>query len=80
MNCGDIGKPGIIEALGRIASVTTIPDNSDKDDWARRYAETKRIPLAGRLHDRTTLQIVPVRAASTWSLLATPHLAEDRQG
>jgi predicted phosphodiesterase len=39
---GDIGNPGIIAALGRIAPVTAIKGNVDTADWAREYS------LAGR--------------------------------
>jgi putative phosphoesterase len=60
---GDIGKPGIIQALRRIAPVTAIRGNVDKDDWASEYSETETVRLAGRtffvLHDLKALRIDP---------------------
>jgi uncharacterized protein len=60
---GDIGDPGIIDALGRIAPVTAIRGNVDTGDWARAYAEIKLVRLAGRsiyvLHDLKSLRIDP---------------------
>ncbi|WP_245284759.1 metallophosphoesterase family protein [Bradyrhizobium sp. th.b2] len=61
---GDIGQPGIITALRRIAPVTTIRGNIDSGDWASAYADTELVRLAGRtifvLHDLKTLRINPV--------------------
>lgn len=61
---GDIGGPDIVAALRRIAPVTAIRGNVDTADWARAYAETERVHLAGRsifvVHDRKTLRIDPV--------------------
>ena len=60
---GDIGDPGIITALRRIAPVTAIRGNVDTGDWAKEFAETERVQLAGRLfyvlHDLNTLQVDP---------------------
>ncbi|WP_338828002.1 metallophosphoesterase family protein [Bradyrhizobium sp. 27S5] len=61
---GDIGQPGIITALRRIAPVTTIRGNIDSGDWASAYADTELVRLVGRtifvLHDLKTLRINPV--------------------
>ena len=61
---GDIGRPEIIDALRRIASVTAIRGNVDIGDWAVAYPETKIVRLAGRsiyiLHDLKTLQVDPI--------------------
>lgn len=58
---GDIGDPGIIVALARIAPVTAIRGNVDRAGWARDYAETALVCLADRsiyvVHDLKTLQI-----------------------
>jgi uncharacterized protein len=60
---GDIGKPGIIEALRRIAPVTVIRGNVDTGDWALEYPEIARLELAGHsiyvLHDLKALDIEP---------------------
>jgi putative phosphoesterase len=61
---GDIGDPGIIVALARIAPVIAIRGNVDRAGWARDYAETELVRLADRsifvVHDLKTLQIDPV--------------------
>jgi putative phosphoesterase len=61
---GDIGRPDIIDELRRVAPVTAIRGNVDKDDWAKDYAETETVRLADRsfyiLHDLKALSIDPV--------------------
>ena len=63
IHAGDVGRPGIVEALGRIAVVTAIRGNVDTGDWARAYPEETTVELAGRcilvLHDRNELRIDP---------------------
>ena len=61
VHAGDIGRPEIIDALRRIAPVTAIRGNVDSAEWAREYADTKLVSLAGKsiyiLHDLKTLHI-----------------------
>src|SRR4030095_6083005 len=63
VHAGDIGRPEIIDALRRIAPVTAIRGNVDSGEWARAYADTKLVSLAGKsiyiLHDLKTLLINP---------------------
>ena len=63
IHAGDIGRPEIVDALRRIAPVTAIRGNVDSGEWAREYADTKIVRLAGKsiyvLHDLTTLHIDP---------------------
>ena len=60
IHAGDIGAPGIVEALCRIAPVTAIRGNVDGGQWAREYPDTKLVRLAGKSiyvpHDLKTLQ------------------------
>lgn len=60
---GDIGRPGIIEALRLIAPVTAIGGNVDGAGWADVYPETASVRLSDRsifvLHDLKTLRIDP---------------------
>jgi putative phosphoesterase len=60
VHAGDIGRPEIIDALRRIAPVTAIRGNVD-GEWAREYADTELVRLAGKsiyvLHDLKTLHI-----------------------
>jgi putative phosphoesterase len=63
IHAGDIGRPEIVDALRRTAPVTAIRGNVDSGQWAREYADTKLVHLAGKsiyvLHDLKTLQIEP---------------------
>jgi uncharacterized protein len=63
VHAGDIGRPEIIDALRRIAPVTAIRGNVDTGEWAREYADTELVHLAGKsiyiLHDLNTLHIDP---------------------
>jgi uncharacterized protein len=59
VHAGDIGRPEIVDELRRIAPVTAIRGNVDTGEWAREYADTKLVSLAGKsiyiLHDLNTL-------------------------
>src|ERR1700752_195404 len=61
VHAGDIGRPEIVETLRRIATVTAIRGNVDSGEWAREYANTKLVSLAGKsiyiLHDLNTLRM-----------------------
>jgi putative phosphoesterase len=63
---GDIGAPEIIPELEKIAPVTAIRGNVDTQEWARRFAETEVIELAGRhlyvIHDANALDLNPKAA------------------
>jgi putative phosphoesterase len=75
VHAGDIGNPDIIGQLRRIAPVTAIRGNVDTGDWAREYAETELMQLAGKslyvLHDLKALQIDPT--ARGIDLVASGH-------
>jgi len=64
IHAGDIGRPDVLAGLRRIAPVTAIRGNGDTGDWARDYADTELVQLAGQsmyvLHDLKTLRIDPV--------------------
>jgi putative phosphoesterase len=47
LHAGDIGAPGIVEALGALAPVTAIRGNVDKGAWAAAYPEIATLTLAG---------------------------------
>ena len=72
---GDIGDPGIIPTLRRIAPVTAIRGNVDTGEWATEFAENKSVRLAGRLfyvlHDLNTLQVNP--AAEGIDVIVSGH-------
>jgi len=72
---GDIGDPGIIPTLRRIAPVTAIRGNVDTGEWATEFAENESVRLAGRLfyvlHDLNTLQVNP--AAEGIDVIVSGH-------
>ena len=59
IHAGDIGAPGIIEALEAIGPTTAIRGNVDTASWAARFPETVTFHLGGLrihvLHDRKVL-------------------------
>jgi uncharacterized protein len=66
IHAGDIGAPGVIEGLRRIAPVTAIRGNVDRGAWAAAYPPTEFVKLGGRLfhvlHDVKQLDLDPVAA------------------
>ena len=47
LHAGDIGAPGIVEALGALAPVTAIRGNVDRGDRTAAYPETRTVTLGG---------------------------------
>ena len=75
VHAGDIGRPGIIERLRRIAPVVAIRGNVDVGPWAESYPQTETVRLGGHaihiLHDIHDLQLDPV--ASGISVVVSGH-------
>lgn len=63
IHAGDIGGPDVIAELEKIAPVTAIKGNIDKEAWAAPYSDDETIKLAGRLiyvlHNRHDLGLDP---------------------
>jgi uncharacterized protein len=63
---GDIGGPGILEALARIAPLTAVRGNNDTDAWATTLQETERMTFGHAhvfvVHDIAQLDIDPPAA------------------
>lgn len=63
IHAGDIGRPEIVAALGRIAPVSAIRGNIDTAAWAEDFPEELRLEFAGRkvhvIHDRNGLDQDP---------------------
>lgn len=61
IHAGDIGAPGVLDGLRRIAPVTAIRGNVDAGSWATGYNDSEIVHLGGRnfyiLHDLKTLSI-----------------------
>lgn len=63
IHAGDIGNGEIIRTLRAIAPVAAIRGNVDQGEWAKDFADTESVRLAGKeffvIHDLKTLQIDP---------------------
>ena len=66
IHAGDIGAPEIIPALEKIAPVSAIRGNVDRQPWTKKFPETEVVELAGvhiyLIHDLKALDLNP-RAA-----------------
>ena len=73
VHAGDIGAPDVLEALGRIAPVTAVRGNNDRDGWAADIPETDVLEIGGVslyvLHDLHELDLDP-RAAGFAAVIA----------
>lgn len=60
---GDIGNPGILEALAAIAPLTVVRGNNDREPWADGIAEAECLKVDGVLihavHDLSQIGIDP---------------------
>lgn len=67
LHAGDIGDPAILVALARIAPVTAVRGNNDRDAWAEALPESADVVFqrvrVHLLHDLATLSIDPRAAA-----------------
>lgn len=63
IHAGDIDKPAILEALGRIAPVVAVRGNMDRGKWAGKLPETEVVELGHTilyiLHDALKLDLEP---------------------
>ena len=86
VHAGDIGSPDVLAALGRLAPVTAVRGNNDRDAWAAALPETEVVEIGGVslyvLHDLHELDLDP-RAAGFAAIIAghshQPRL-EERDG
>lgn len=81
IHAGDIGSPDIIPALEKIAPVMAIRGNVDTQPWARRYAETEVVELAGLhiyvIHDLNALDLNP--KAAGFAAVISGHSHQPKQ-
>jgi uncharacterized protein len=66
VHAGDIGAPDVLEALGRIAPVTAVRGNNDRERWAADIPETDVLEIGDVslyvLHDLHELDLDPQAA------------------
>jgi uncharacterized protein len=81
VHAGDIGAPEVLAALGRIAPVTAVRGNNDREAWAAGIPETDVVEIGGAslyvLHDLHELDLDP-RAAGFAAVIAG-HSHQPRQ-
>jgi putative phosphoesterase len=73
VHAGDIGSPDVLTALGRIAPVSAVRGNNDRDAWAKAIPETDVVEVGDVslyvLHDLHELDLDP-RAAGFAAVIA----------
>ncbi|MFC5694897.1 metallophosphoesterase family protein [Pseudomonas sp. GCM10022186] len=47
LHAGDIGKPGILDALRQLAPLSVVRGNNDREDWADAVPEVEELRLGG---------------------------------
>ena len=81
IHAGDIGAPEIIPALEKIAPVTAIRGNIDKEPWTKQFRETEVVELAGVyiyvIHDVNAIDLNP-RAAG-FAVVISGHSHQPKQ-
>ena len=86
VHAGDVGGPGVLEELGRVAPVVAVRGNNDRGEWAGALAGYEAVEVNGAfvyvLHDLKELDIAP--AAAGFRVVVSGHshkpLAEERRG
>src|SRR5689334_9788842 len=81
IHAGDIGSPDIITDMEKIAPVTAIRGNVNTQSWARRFAETEVVELAGLhiyvIHDLNALDLNP--KAAGFAAVISGHSHQPKQ-
>jgi putative phosphoesterase len=81
IHAGDVGAPEILDQLSKIAPVTAIRGNVDKEPWARRLAETEVVELGGIsiyvLHDLARLDLKPEAAGFRVVISGHSHVPKE---
>jgi putative phosphoesterase len=66
VHAGDVGAPGVLDALRALAPLTVVRGNNDTGPWARALPATATLDAAGRrllvLHDLKELAVDPAAA------------------
>ena len=77
IHAGDIGKPEILEALRRLAPLTAVRGNNDREAWARKVPGTAELEvdevLIHVVHDIAELKLRP-----RYRVVVSGHLHKPR--
>ena len=86
VHAGDVGRPEILEQLAKIAPVTAVRGNVDRDRWAQFLPLTETVEVGGVtlyvLHDLAELDLKPQAAGIDAVISGHSHmpLAETKDG
>ena len=80
IHAGDVGDPAILEELSKLAPVTAIRGNVDREKWARRLPPTDVLEAAGVaiyvLHNLEELDLKPESAGFAAVVYGHSHVPE----
>ncbi|ETW99865.1 MAG: phosphodiesterase [Candidatus Entotheonella factor] len=75
VHAGDIGSPGIIDALSEIAPVFAVRGNVDKGEWASKFPQDEVVEVADKylyvLHNVNEIDLDP--AAAGFEVVVSGH-------
>ena len=78
IHAGDVGDPAILDGLRRIAPVTAVRGNIDREAWARELPKTDVLSLDGVgiyvLHDLADLDLKPEAAGFSAVVYGHSHV------
>jgi hypothetical protein len=78
LHLGDVGKPSVLTALAKIAPVTTVRGNVDREGPCGKLPETEVLLIEGRyvymLHDLKTLHLDPAAGKFAAVLFGHTHV------
>jgi hypothetical protein len=78
LHLGDVGKPSVLKALAKIAPVTAVSGNVDREGLCGKLPETEVLLIEGRyvymLHDLNTLHLDPAAGKFAAVLFGHTHV------
>jgi hypothetical protein len=81
LHAGDVGDPGILESLRRLAPVVAVRGNVDTEPWADSLPATEMVSASGvivyLLHDVHSLDLVP--QAAGFAIVLSGHSHKPKQ-
>jgi putative phosphoesterase len=80
IHAGDIGDPAILKELAKIAPVTAIRGNVDREPWAKKFPATSVFEVQGvsiyTLHNLAELDLKPEAAGFSVVVYGHSHVAK----
>jgi uncharacterized protein len=80
IHAGDVGDPAILTQLGKLAPVTAIRGNVDREAWAKKISSTNLLEVPGAtiyiLHNLNELDLKPEAAGFSVVVYGHSHVAK----